>query len=164
MEHQTLFSISIIYENIEIFQHLLKFGQGMARGKIDFISKSNCQTFAKMIYYAVETDNIEIVEIMIKNKCFAEYDGIHDYYSSDVIYDQDADGDDETILIDVAKTVLTTAVENNNKEIVELLLNTGKVDINLCYTCSKQLGMGECEPLEFYEIKNTVMHRSGKWK
>ena len=77
---------------------------------------------------------------------------------NDVIIDKDADGDYEQILIDVEKTVLTTAVENNNKEIVELLLNTGKVDINLCYTYSKLLDMGgDSDPLEFYEIKKTPL-------
>lgn len=138
---------------------LKKSQKGIAGGKIEITNKIELNFYSRinMIYYAVETDNIEIVEIMLKNKCFAEYNELHDYFCEDIIYDQDADGDDEVILTEVAKTVLTIAVENNNKEIVELLLNTGKVDINLPYIFSKHLGMGECEPLDFYEIRKTPL-------
>ena len=126
-----------------------------------FLSKS-------MIYLAVEVGNKEIVEFLLnydqsfeKDKSFlCDLDKSIDFFIKFYYSEFNESEYEENCLPLVAnekKTLLTKAVENEDIEIIELLLNSKKINVNEIVHSSISCRMSEDDFYTFHREKKTAL-------
>lgn len=136
----TFLTIAISNENVEIVDYLIRCKNAQVNIKYSIGDFFDIRLSESMLYLAVEVGNKEIVDLLLHNdKCFATQfpyltipNETKDFLI--IVYYEEIDPITTENNIYLAayenKTVLTKAIENNDKEIVELLLNYNEIDVN----------------------------------
>lgn len=167
---KTFLSLAIENENIEIVKYLINdLNASTSYFVTDFLydSMEFC-TNKTLLYLAVERENAEIVRVLLENKCFSNskenyYD--KDYYNENFFIEEDTENanayNNKIIFVHETKIALVTAVENGDKDIVELLLKDEQIDVNRINCISHSFSLHEDSIFDYYkEEKNSVINCS----
>ena len=163
---KTFLSLAIENENIEIVKYLINdLNASTSYFATDFLYDSiEFCTNKTLLYLAVERENAEIVRILLENNCFSnskEFYHDKDYYSEYFFIEEDAENanayNNKIIFVHETKFALATAVENGDKDIVELLLNYEQIDVNSMNCISHSFSLHEDSIFNYYKEEKTAL-------